>query len=455
MDEILKLNDIFKNIHTYNKTYGSKTRSSKISLTNAVYYRFLYSKKDITKQQITSKINFKNNEDIHRTCYDRKENNIHVDVYKHLFDDVVNLHKKICCSNDVNKISIIAVDGTYGNTNIDNKSGQLETSLSMGYYDVTNNIPINLEFKGALNKNKELLQLVEYIKEHKLTNVILVLDRAYFKYEFFNDLIKNNIKFVIRCKNNAEILKLELEMKKTNKQYALINDLRSKTRIVEANDIIPKTVMTKNHTKIDIEVKADCKIITNLTDVTMYTNKNILDIYRSRWDVEIFFKYLKYNFKFENLHEKNKDQYAKLFYCELIMTYIAKIITHLYLKKKTPSITINKRNKKVVKCSIRINESNLINGIFDNLLHDIINSNLDFKKVDAFCKSYICLIKNEVGRSSPRIAKTPFKKWYVKGYLNIYKFTKMIECIQNNTLDKLNKNLKVEAKNITIIKTHK
>ncbi len=65
---------------------------------------------------------------------------------------------------------IIAVDGTYNNTKSKNKS-EIETSLNMGYYDVSNKIPVELSFKGPEYKNKEIKSL---IKQINLKHLILL-----------------------------------------------------------------------------------------------------------------------------------------------------------------------------------------------------------------------------------------------------------------------------------------
>lgn len=49
-----------------------------------------------------------------------------------------------------------------------------------------------------------------------------------------------------------------------------------------------------------------------------------------------------------------------------------------------------------------------------------------------------------------RNSKTPFTKWYIKGYSNLTKYAK-IDAIINDTVNKLNKNLKSIAKNIISI----
>ena len=65
-----------------------------------------------------------------------------------LYKQINNIHKK--------KEIIIEVDGTFNNINSENKKDKLETALNMGYYDVTNDIPIELTIEGHKKKNNEL-----------------------------------------------------------------------------------------------------------------------------------------------------------------------------------------------------------------------------------------------------------------------------------------------------------
>jgi len=86
----------------------------------------------------------------------------------------------------------------------------------MGYYDITNDIPIDLTFEGCNKKNHELLTLINYLNEKNLTNnCILILDRIYCKYEFVDYLIKNNYKFIVRFRNNCKFFNKIKEVKKT------------------------------------------------------------------------------------------------------------------------------------------------------------------------------------------------------------------------------------------------
>ena len=57
---------------------------------------------------------------------------------------------------------IFASDGAFNNINSLNKKDNLETSLDMGFYDITNDLPLELNIEGNKNKNNELLILKKY-----------------------------------------------------------------------------------------------------------------------------------------------------------------------------------------------------------------------------------------------------------------------------------------------------
>jgi len=92
----------------------------------------------------------------------------------------------------------------------------------------------------------------------------------------------------------------------------------------------------------------------------------------------------------------------------------------------------------------------VLNGI-KQIISYIIKTNLTTEIILNFFKAYFKKVRCEKGLSNPRISKRPFTKWYVKNYSDLYKFAKIIEGIENDDLSALNKNLKLEALNITII----
>ena len=67
----------------------------------------------------------------------------------------------------------------------------------------------------------------------------------------------------------------------------------------------------------------------------------------------------------------------------------------------------------------------IINGIYDKLLNDLINAELNVNIMENFIKSYVVIVKNAPNRHFSRKCKCPFKKWYVKMYHEIYKYDKI------------------------------
>ena len=152
------------------------------------------------------------------------------------------------------------------------------------------------------------------------------------------------------------------------------------------------------------------------------------------------------------MNESSDIQYKKIYLCDLILTYIMKFVEDYYWKNNNKPIkTINKRNGKKSECTIKINRTLIMKGIFGSLLHKILNNKLTKDELDIFCKIYFKIIKNQVNRSFPRTSKTPFTKWYIKGYSEATKYSKIIDALVNNKINKLNKNLKVIAKKIIAI----
>ena len=142
-----KINDL-SSIKMRNHTNGTK-------LMDAIYYKFLYSKKDITKDHITSIINNNNNTTLTRQSLEYKENNIPIQTYLNIYKKIFNFYNKTFIKS--NKPSIIAIDGTYNN------DINMKEILNMGFYDVSNKIPISIESCGEGSKNQEILYATKYI----------------------------------------------------------------------------------------------------------------------------------------------------------------------------------------------------------------------------------------------------------------------------------------------------
>lgn len=421
-----------------------------INIKDAVYYKFLYTDINETKQHSISYINCINNKNISRQAYDKKEANVPIEIYQLILKEI-----NICLNNNIFDDKLIAVDGVYNN---DNKRNVV---LNLGLFNITDNIPVDIKFYGHQNRNKEVDVFINYINEDidKFKNAIFVADRLYFNYKLLNFLDKNNLKYIIRIKGRGNNLDENKPLSKYLKNFSQIANIRKNSRVIKYKGTINKTVYGSKKKGIVkkkyIEVINDCLLVTNLPKNDKYSDEKLLDNYRSRWSIEVFFKHIKNNFKFKNMNEKNIYSYKKMYICELILTNIANLIEKYFWKKNKKDLVVKKKNKTETKCTHEINKSHLMRGIYDSLLYDIIYSKTNQKKVSNFFNNYIITIKNECDRSFPRNSKTPFTKWYVKGYSELTKYSKIINAIENKTIDKLNKNLKMIANKVMLIDKNK
>jgi hypothetical protein len=290
-----ELNLIFKNIDfsirtSIEKKFNIKTRKTKVNYDSTLLYSLLYTENGVTKNEIINNLNLfeqennKQNDELiiyNRTTLCEKESKIPINNYYELLNKVTQLYLKYFSNEKLEKI--VAVDGCYNNTNIYNIKNFLETSLNMGFYDVTNDIPLELSFNGIKDKNNEVKLLSNYIElnKDKLTNIIFVIDRAYCSYKFVNLLNKYKIKYVIRFRNNCKNFN---KIDKTN--YRIINKTISITEIVPNLQIDNYTLDSKKFNSVTTVFTDEYKIITNLDE--SYSNEQILEIYNKRWSVEIF-----------------------------------------------------------------------------------------------------------------------------------------------------------------------
>ena len=423
-----KISDIFKNCINYdtvNNFSDKRLRNSRIPLAVFILFRFLYTDKNATHESITSKLNDINNTNFTRQAYVEKEKNIPVKFYEHLLNKFIGLTNELLIpkeqyvdnneernNNEDQEYQLLGVDGVY------NTGPSRAPILNLGLFNITQNVPLDIEYEGEGNRNKEIKVLTEYIKNNidEFKNYILVADRAYHSHEFFNFLIENNIKFAIRAKGNGNTLnsKKKLDPAISRKNRDLIRKIRRNVRVIKSKKSynksadISKTKKSKNIVRFKQE--SNYTLITNLKDKTKYSNNLIIEYYNSRWDIEVFFKHIKYNFKFQNLDEKDQDQYKKLYICELILIHIVKLIESQYIKNHKP--LFNEKDGSIKS----INKSNLIKGIFDTrLIINLIMGNVTERSHTSICK-YVVIYVNEKGRSFPRSSKTPFTKWYIKDY---------------------------------------
>ena len=395
-DDLVKdLNNLFKNADNYIsqllKDQNITTRKRKLSFIDALTYKFMYANKHKTQQSAIDNYKYDNKIIFNNISFYKKESKIPLEYYEYIYDKCINMFEKY-----TNKTSfkIIAVDGTYNNTNYKNNH-ELETSLNMGYYDVLNCIPLKID-PICNKKNCEIKSFIDMINDEKsnLDDFIFVCDRAYFSYDLIKLLNQKNAKFVIRVKNNCKYMNNNCDIKDVSENLRFINFNFNKEHTKEfynnKNDVFEKYKVIQ---------KIDCNMITNLDN--NFDDNAIKNIYNSRWDIEEYFKFIKYKFKFSLMKEHNKntlETYKKTYTIIKIYSILERIF-------ELASHNIGKKYNE--KYNVKINKSQLINGIF-KIIPKIISSSLTYDDLFMFYETYVHLNLTKKDSHNPRTSKIPF-----------------------------------------------
>ena len=444
MSSLLNVSDRISkqaNYRNINKLTNTNLRNRKINCIDLILSFVSYTSIGSTHQSITSSINMESSYDISRQALIKKQENFPIEFFE-LFSDII-----LDENNKINKNpKIIAIDGTYNN----NYCGQVMSNI--GLFDINNNMPIDLKFTGS-KRNNEVKEFTKYIKNNidLFKDNIIVGDRAYYSFDFIDFLTKNNINYIIRVKKNGDTLNPNKKLSAINSKNQKIINIRKTSRIVNFEKLTNKKVRTIHKKYTKIVIKTDCTMITNLSE-NKFSDEEISDLYNKRWDVELFFKLIKNNFKFQYINEKSDTKYKKIYATILILIHLAKLLEKEYMMNKKVDDFITDKNGKKVKCTVKINLSNIIKGLIEsNFIKLMLKGQLSMRKINIFMKSYIIIKKNKLDRSFSRKAKRPFSKWHLKGYSEINQYGRIIDALLTDTVDKLNKNLKLMAKRIVKI----
>ena len=120
---------------------------------------------------------------------------------------------------------------------------------------------------------------------------VLVVDRAYVDYDWLYELDSNKVFFVTRLKSNAAIQILESFLT-NDKQEHILSDQDIKLTGFYTSKKYPKYLRI-----VKVYDKENNQTLILLTNNLSWTADTVSQLYKARWDVEVFFKHLKQLFK--------------------------------------------------------------------------------------------------------------------------------------------------------------
>lgn len=139
---------------------------------------------------------------------------------------------------------------------------------------------------------------------------IVAADKAYTDYKWFCQLQQNDIYFVVRQKNNAKYRVLERHS--VNKKQGLTSD-QTIMLTGEKGKLCPYSLRRIGYR--DPETNKHYVFLTNNFKLSA---KTIADIYKERWQIEIFFRWIKQNLKIKAFIGNSRNAVMTQIYVALI-----------------------------------------------------------------------------------------------------------------------------------------
>ncbi|MBC8060693.1 MAG: IS4 family transposase [Clostridiaceae bacterium] len=127
-----------------------------------------------------------------------------------------------------------------------------------------------------------------------------VFDKGYVDYKKFDEFTAGEKYFITRIKDNSIIQTIK-ELKPTYSEKTLL-DTGTKIiydKIVKLGN--PATYQTKNEYRIIRIIDSTGKELTFVTNIDDLFSEEIAWLYKKRWEIELFFKWIKQNLKFKTL----------------------------------------------------------------------------------------------------------------------------------------------------------
>jgi len=140
---------------------------------------------------------------------------------------------------------------------------------------------------------------------------ILLVDRAYIDYNWLYSLMKHKLFFVTRVKKNMKYT--VLGQQNTPKNKNVISDCRVRLSNYYQSRYYPDPLRLV--TIVDPETENQ---ITFMTNIFTLDARTIANLYKSRWEIETFFKWIKQNLKIKSFLGTSKNAVLTQIWAALI-----------------------------------------------------------------------------------------------------------------------------------------
>ena len=285
-------------------------------------------------------------EKVRRSSISERLSKIDPNYFKEIYEQMYGKFSELYDKAEIEKYNLIRVDSTIVadtcsklKEGIDQKSGKKLVKLSFSFDGV---LPSGVEVFTAQKYSSEESALPEaifsHVKKEEHHQNIYIIDRGLQSARAMKEFEEKSVKFIIRSKENRKFEEIEsfLKNSKLSKwdDWEILKDSKVKlyTGIPVQNkrgNVHRREEKVETHFRLVVirneKIKKEFWFLTNEFELTA---KEIADYYRKRWDIEVFFRFLKQELNLSHLVSLNKNGIEVMVY----MTMIAAMLLLIYKK---------------------------------------------------------------------------------------------------------------------------
>lgn len=175
-------------------------------------------------------------------------------------------------------------------------------------YDLTNAIPTYFEFSGARTNDIEIGKKVNIDK-----GSTYVFDKGYMNFNWWNEIDEHEAFFVTRLKiNNAIIEETKIQIHNEQISSQLIK--------FKPSHHWKNRTCTKLFKRVIVQRENNTPLILVTNDLNR-SSEEIAELYKQRWQIELFFKWIKQNLKIKKFLGKSENA-VKTQICIAIIAFV-------------------------------------------------------------------------------------------------------------------------------------
>lgn len=285
-------------------------------------------------------------EKVRRSSISERLSKIDPNYFKEIYEQMYGRFSDLYNKTEIEKYNLIRTDSTIVTEaasklkeGIDQKSGKKLVKFSFSFDGI---LPSGVEVftgqKYSAEDNALPEAILKQVKKEEHHDNIYVIDRGLQSVRVMKEFEEKSVKFIVRSKENRKFEEHESFLSPQSvvkwDEWQVLKD--SKVKLYTGKPILNKRgnihhreeIVATDFRLVVIRNEKTKKEFWFITNEFELTSKEIADYYRKRWDIEVFFRFLKQELNLSHLVSLNKNGIEVMVY----MTMIAAMLLLIYKK---------------------------------------------------------------------------------------------------------------------------